>query len=296
MGKRRFLLNCGAGWDSVGLCEGIRIGGDVRANVSGIESAVDCTMRYLFLNNIAWWTDPDVVCVRSPLTLEQARTWATLIGITGQLLMASDDMGRLSDARVELLRRVMPVADIRPMELYPLRDRPGILDLKISKPGVGEWDVVAIFNWSRRWRQTGRVSVADLGIPSNGSGFIFYDVWRERILATGCDGVSVSIPPMGCRSIVVRRVKNRPQIVGTSRHITQGADDLERVSWNARTRTLSGRSRVVGGDPYRIRFTIPKGWRVRTRDVAVKGGIGLITLTAPGNTVLNWDVKFVKTP
>ena len=294
MGKKRFLLNCGAGWDSPGLCEGIRIGGDVRADVSGIESAVDCTMSNLFLNNIAWWTDPDVVCVRPPLTLEQARTWATFIAITGQLLMASDEMAKLPDSRVELLRRVMPVTDIRPMELYRLKNRPCIFDLKINKPGVGEWDVVAVFNWSRRWRSTGTVSVESLGIPPCKAGFIFHDVWRESVLAIGRNDVRVSIPPMSCRLVSVRARKDRPQLVGTSRHITQGADDLERVSWSGAKRVLSGRSRLVGGDPYRIRFTVPKGWKVLTNGVTVKGAIGLFTLESGGNSTVNWSLKFAK--
>jgi hypothetical protein len=41
MGPERFLLNFGAGWDSAGLCEGIRIGGDVEASWEGLERAVD---------------------------------------------------------------------------------------------------------------------------------------------------------------------------------------------------------------------------------------------------------------
>ena len=270
----------------------MRIGGDVRADWCGMERAVEVTMQHLFLNNVIWWTDPDVVCVRPPLTIEQARTWATLTGITGQVLMASDDMPKLPADRVELLRRLLPVADIRPMELYPLTDRHSIFDLKINLPNVGEWDVVAVFNWSREWTKTGAVSPASLGIDPNRDGYIFYDVWKERVLSTGRDEQRIRVPPMSCRVISVRRVVGRPQLVGTSRHLTQGADDLEAVAWNGRTRTLSGRSRVVGGDPYRIRFTVPRGWAVRDRNVRVSRGIGTITLRTDGNETVDWSVRF----
>ena len=121
MGPKRFLLNCGGQSSSCGYCEGIRIGGDVGRRIGRAcrrPSRPPCSS--LYMNNICFWTDPDVVCVRPPLTLDQARLWATLVGITGQLLMASDDMPKLPEERVELLRRIFPVADIRPMDLYPL--------------------------------------------------------------------------------------------------------------------------------------------------------------------------------
>ena len=64
--------------------------------------------------------DPDVVIVRSPLTLDQARVWATLQGLTGQALMSSDRLMDLSAERVELLKRIYPAVDIRPLDLFPV--------------------------------------------------------------------------------------------------------------------------------------------------------------------------------
>ncbi|MBC7289685.1 MAG: alpha-galactosidase, partial [Armatimonadetes bacterium] len=154
MGPQRFLLNCAGQVDSCGYCEGMRTGGDVGPSWSGMQPAIQCTMSRLYLNHIAFWTDPDVVCVRpagqdgSSLSYDQARMWATLLGITGQLLMASDRMYDLPEDRVELLRRIYPVADIWPMELYPLPGRPRVFDLKDTKENHGDWDVEAVLNRS----------------------------------------------------------------------------------------------------------------------------------------------------
>lgn len=305
MGEDRFLLNCGAGWASAGLCEGIRIGGDVGASWEGMQNAVDCTMRWLFLNHTAWWTDPDVVCVREPLTLEQARMWATLLGITGQLLMSSDKMYELPDERVELLRRIYPVADIRPMNLHPLEGRPGIFDLKVSKPDVGEWDIVAVFNWSATEPKRVSISTDELGLDTGDH--VFYDVWRKELLSDGGTTVSIELPPAACRVLCIRRREARPQLIGVSRHITQGADDLVELR-RKRTETrkgaklvISGRSAVVGNDPYELRFRVPDGWVIcgvasqgRKKSAAVRrdGSLVTVTIRRPRNEVVDWVAEF----
>jgi hypothetical protein len=296
MGQNRFLLNCGAGWDSAGLCDGIRIGGDVSASLDGLDAAVSCTMRHLYLNHIAWWTDPDVVCVRDPLTLEQVRVWVTLLGITGQLLMTSDDMPALPEERIELLRRVLPVADIRPMELYELKDRPGVFDLKVNKPGVGEWDVVAVFNWSRAWTRRGPISAKGLGIPHSETGFLFFDVWAQKLLAAGVDGLTLEVPPMECRVLCIRRMEDRPQFIGSSRHLTQGTDDVESLSWDESNLTLAGVCRVVAGDPCRVLFTVPRGWKVAEDGVEAGRGVGAMTLAPPSSGPVAWRVRFARRP
>lgn len=292
MGKKRFLLNCTEGWDSTGFCDGIRTGGDVHADVGGLETAADYTYRRLYINGIAWWADPDVVCVREPLTLEQARAWVTMISLTGQAFLASDDMPALPRARVALLKRAFPVLPIRPMELFDLKHRPQTFDLKVNVPGVGSWDVVAVFNWNRRWNKQGDLKIADLGIRPSEAGFVFFDVWREKLLASGRDAVRLSVPPMGCRLVAIRRVESHPQVLATSRHISAGAADLREVRWDARRQELSGISEVVPGEPYRIHFSVPGGYRVKSRSVAVRGGLGTFTMHPDRRGPARWCVEF----
>jgi len=135
--------------------------------------------------------------VRPPLTLDQARLWATMIGITGQLLMTSDDMPKLTEDRVEILRRIFPVADIRPMDLYPLNGKPRIFDLRVSTPRAGQWDVVAVFNWNTRNTASVRLEPKDLGWPVGR--YVYYDVWEKRLLGVGESGVTLGLPPTSCK-------------------------------------------------------------------------------------------------
>lgn len=90
-------------------------------------------MHYYFLNNVAWYCDPDVMLLRYPLTLDQARAWATLQGLTGEALMSSDRLPDLSADRVAILKSVFPVQDIRPLDLFPSRTH------KHIKEYLGDW-------------------------------------------------------------------------------------------------------------------------------------------------------------
>lgn len=60
----------------------------------------------------------------------------------------------------------------------------------------------------------------------------------------------------------MRRKLGRPQMLSTSRHISQGAVELVNVVWDEKRQTLSGVSKVVAGDPYEIALYLPDGYRV----------------------------------
>lgn len=294
MGPKRFLLNCGGQFSSCGFCEGIRIGGDVGPDWSGMQPAIQATRQHLYTNNICFWTDPDVVCVRPPLTLDQARLWATLVGITGQLLMASDDMAKLGEDRVEILRRIFPVADIRPMDLYPLSGKPRVFDLRVSAPQAGDWDVVAVFNWDSLKTASIRLEPKDLGW---GAGrYVYYDVWEKQLLGIGDDGLTLGLPATSCKLVAVRRFTDEPQLIGTSRHITQGADDLIEAKWDPAAAAWSGQSRVVGGNPYELRFTLPPGWSCTDTGAKVAGSLAVLTLRSEESRTASWRISFQKVP
>ena len=298
MGPDRVLLNCGGQWDSCGYCDGIRIGGDVQPSWDGMQSAIHSTMESVWHNGLDFWTDPDVCCVRPPgnngssLTFDQAQVWATLLGITGQLLMASDKMYDLPEKNVELLRRIFPTADIRPMDLYSY-GKPRVFDLKVAKPGMGDWDVVALFNWSSSGNAKIDLQPAVLGLPAGK--YSYYDAWRKQLLAVSEAALPLSLDPTSCRLIVVRQYQAHPQLLGTSRHITQGADDLLQAKWDTAKASWSGKSAVVGGDPYELRFSLPPGWTCSGEGVRMDGPLAVLTIRRTENSDAAWAIRFLKT-
>src|SRR2546426_4711096 len=114
----------------MGIAQAARLGGAAVGekeppSFRGVRTALDAMRRGYWTHNIAWFGDPDVLAVRPPLNDDEARTWTSILGLSGQLLMLSDDMAALPNDRREMIRKIIPVADITPMELYPAAtDRP----------------------------------------------------------------------------------------------------------------------------------------------------------------------------
>ncbi len=148
-----FFSACGPAYptESMGIAQSARLGGDVVGegeppSFRGVREAVAGMRRGYYTHNIAWYTDPDALVVRPPLTDDEARTWTSILGLSGQLLMLGDDMASLPVSRREMLRKVIPVADITPMDLFPIaHDRP-VWMLHIVRP-FADWDVAGLFDW-----------------------------------------------------------------------------------------------------------------------------------------------------
>ncbi len=72
--------------------------------------------------------------------------------------------------------------------------------------------------------------------------------------------------------LAVRPVLDHPFVLGTSQHVTQGIVDVVDENWNSETKTLSGVSRVIGGEDYELRIYDPakKATKEALRRVVLK--------------------------
>jgi hypothetical protein len=308
IGPDRYLLGCwGIPLEGAGIMNGSRTGGDIVLGWGGFNVALRATMQYYFMHNILWYCDPDVLAVRSPLTLEQARVWATLQGLTGQALMDSDRLMDLSPERVELLKRVYPATDIRPMDLFPVERNKRIWDLKINHLGR-DYDVVGVFNFNEHRAERTLLSWAELGVPSQQPVHVF-DFWNAEYLGAWRGGLSVAVAPTSCRVLTLLPCEDRIQLVSTSRHITQGWVDLLDASANASGTEQKGTSRVVKNDPYEIRFAFPPGTNFVVKAAAAQGPSGKlpvrisnhqqwasVAFISPKSGDVKWEAEFEAAP
>jgi hypothetical protein len=189
IGPDRYLLGCwGIPVEGAGIMNGSRTGGDVVLGWGGFQVALRPTLQFYYLHNIVWYSDPDALLVRSPLTLEQARVWATLEGLTGQALMSSDRLMDLSEDRVELLRRVFPATDIRPLDLFPTEQYKRIWDLKVNHLGR-RYDVVGVFSFDTDKADQVYLNWSELGLPHAGRVHVF-DFWNQEYLGAWREGMA----------------------------------------------------------------------------------------------------------
>lgn len=277
IGRDSYLLGCwGIPLAGAGVLNGSRTAGDVVPAWSGFLVANDAVQRWNFLHNIVWYCDPDTVLVRPPLSDGAARCWATILGLSGQALLNSDRLPDLPEPRVELLRRIFPAVDIRPLDLFePETTRKPVWVLHVAqrlrtymadrasqpstRPGPARsYAVVGVFNYDAERTRTQHVAWERLGLAP-GVRHV-YDFWQKTYLGSWEQGVFVDVPPADVRVLTIVQATDRPVLLSTSRHITQGWVDLAELSsgGDAQRPTLAGSSRVVAADPYTLTIGLPR--------------------------------------
>jgi len=260
IGDGSYLLGCwGTPLPGIGILNGSRTGGDIYQGWQGFLVATEAVQRWNFLHNIAWYSDPDVLLVRPPLTEGMARAWSTIQGLSGQALMSSDRLPDLPASRLEMLKRIYPAVDIRPLDLYkPDNVRKPVWDLKVNHLGR-EYDVVALFNYDTKSAVSRQVTWEELGLRQN-QVYHVYDFWQGMYLGAWDQGVFLKVPPADVRVITLVPEEPRPVLVSTNRHITQGWVDLVELDEGGifTEPSLAGRSNVVADDPYTLVIGLPR--------------------------------------
>jgi hypothetical protein len=309
IGPESFLVTSwGIALPAMGLVDGARSAGDVVQGWEGFLIAAAAVQQWNFLHNIAWYADPDVLEVRPPLSEGMARAWASMFALTGQALLASDRMTDLPHSRIEILRRVYPAVDVRPLDLFrpddPLKP---VIDLKVSHLGRS-YDVVGVFNYDPSRAATRLISWRDIGLDP-AMQYHVYDFWAGTYLGAWDRGVFLDVPPADVRVVTLVPASERPVLLSTSRHITQGWIDVVdlRHAGSADAPTLSGQSRVLGGDPYRITIGFPRGSPTyRLLSASARGAMGepvrvtrlghqgyaTVTLESDVRQEVSWELTF----
>ncbi|NLE35274.1 MAG: hypothetical protein GX622_09235 [Bacteroidales bacterium] len=304
IGDKSYLLGCwGLPIEGAGIMDGSRTGGDVVLGWDGFFTALDPTMESYWQHNIVWYTDPDVMLLRQPLTIDQARVWATLQGLTGQALMSSDRLTDLSAERIDMMRKVYPAVDIRPLDLFPAGSRKRIWDLKVNHLGR-QYDVTGLFNFDAAKPATLSLGWKELGIETDGPVHVF-DYWNGEYMGSWESGLSLEIMPASVRVLTLLPDNGKIQLVSTSRHITQGWVDLRELRTDEQGTTISGVSSLPAGNEYRLHFAYPRGKYFRVQSaVAMAGkrkldlttnshqGWAEVAFTAPASGEINWSITF----
>ena len=306
-GEKTCISGCGMFCpEAIGLIHASRTGNDTDAEWRGFLNAVQSTHRGYHLHNSAWYSDPDYILLRSPLTLEMARAWVSLLGLTGQQLYLGDRLPDLGPERVALIKKIAPPAPIDPFDLFPAKQQKPIIDLKVNHLGRS-YDVVGLFNYSETTSRGMHLRFADLGLSPTES-YHVYDFWASESLGVCRGGLFLELAPASCRVLTLIKEEEFPLLLSTSRHITQGWTDVESLTGSGTSSVIQGRSSVIAGQAYTLTFGLPSAGQSAFT-------LASIDLSGPEKTELhagrtsaqaswtpresgtvNWTATFVKEP
>jgi hypothetical protein len=310
VGPDTFLLGCNVRHSmrtlggAFGLVDAMRIGPDTQAEMSAGASSGS---RVWFLNGRVWWNDPDCVSIRPQRgSLDKARRDASWPAISGQLFYVSDWLPSLPAERLEVLKRCMPshgLTTARPLDVF--QDwQPGIWRLTDTRYGMRR-DVVGLFRWGGEKEYS--LTPAYLGLPK-APRYVGFDFWKNTFLTPFSDKLGIQVAGGSCAVLAIRPEAVHPQLISTSRHVTQGIVDVTDERWDAATKTLSGVSAVVGNDPYELRIVLPAdgAWKAAAVELSaedaqaavtlkmIADGVNLrVKLSSAASRAVRWKIRFV---
>ena len=297
LGKDRYLLACSGNNQSDVIWaneyfDAARIGLDIFSWQDFINNCVYRTMEFYPFHNIQFYNDPDNVVIREEFnTMNQAVSRAVFVSMLGMPITFGDDLTELAPERVNILKRVIPALDITPKDITARVDRPEVLvtNLKIAKDWE-DYNVVSLFNTT----ETEKTYYFDLLKDSELDGeYHVYDFWNDKYIGCVSGGVTIKLEPCQTAVLSVRKKADIPQIVSTNRHITQGAQEIESVTFDGNTLCIS--ANVIKGDLYKIALHIPNGYTLlssQNLDCKTEGDITYLSVLPQKTELCTFRIEF----
>ncbi|TNF38100.1 MAG: alpha-galactosidase [Deltaproteobacteria bacterium] len=316
LGPDVFLLGIGAMGPNIGVIDAMRTTLDNNPEWDGdapddpvsasnsIKSTVRSGSRRWFYQNRIWVNHPDLIFFRSstqagvpPLSLEESRTFATWVGLGGGIVKLGDKLLDMAGHPewIDVVRRLLPAwpDSARPVDVL-VRDYPERWVLPVAAP-AGEWTVLGLLNWGLNRDTSTRPPTAlpdsPRTYPVSCDDCLVWELWTETFLGRHAGDFEVEVPARDARVLALRAPTGAPQLLGTNRHVTMGANDLGPMTWDATTKTLSGTlTGAVGSDvapwAYHLAFYAPAGY------TAVSAAIDLVVAPALSQDGEVVDLRF----
>jgi hypothetical protein len=308
--KGTFLLGCNVAQNfrtlgaSMGLLDAMRIGRDIGANWNAVIPCIEMSSRLYFLNGQVWYNDPDCLMLRNPLTIEQAQSWASWIVLTGQLNIVSEWLPRLSQERLDVFLRSIPNTGLVARPLDILENDPARIWhlLKPETQRTNRRDIVGLFNVKEDQSISINLQLKDLKIPpSPFNQYIAYDYWKKNYVGPFKDTIKIDLNPTSCTILSILPILEKPQILSTSRHISQGMIDILSEVWDESRKMLRIKSELMKDELYIVNLYVPslkmKNIKVVTENNVIirekqEGPQISITLQTNQTCNIEWVIEF----
>lgn len=302
IGDETYLMSCHgeASRDITFACDlfdGARVGADIFKWEDFLSYCVERIFKYYPLHNVVQYTDPDNVVIREEMNNDQqAVSRVSFISLLGTPFTIGDDLTTLPEKRMELLRRTLPVCDIHPMDIYSGDTKKDVLTVELSVAIPQEnYTIVDLFNRTEEPKTINVKLGEDLGIRENPEGYLLYNFWGKVFLGIVKKEITLVLKPFESLVIAIRPHTGRPQLLSTNRHITQGAIEIRDLNWDEESCTLSGKSNIVGNDPYEITVYVPGSFVESSNQLEkIADQIYVLHLFEKENTEKKWSVPFIK--
>lgn len=306
IGSDCHLLDCGP-MNAVGIADSWRIEWDFdrlnwRQYTKELESNVPAIAKRYYLHNHFWSNDPDIIGF-GLLNEEQGRSLASVMALSGGTVISGDQLYALPEAKLDLFKKILPVygEPARPIDLFET-DCPALYQLNVQK-SFGTWTVLGVFNWSESSWTRREINIKDLLPGYSSSDQLVYEFWSQQVVPVSSDGIiAVDLKPGECAVFSIRTRENHPVLIGTDRHVLQGAVELNELNWNDSTLTLSGELNGVARSNPTLTIWVPDGYEAAKGEIdgtpfipgMIYGNLLRIRVPSSYTGKQQWSVTFSK--
>lgn len=238
---------------------------------------------------------------------DHVRAVLTMCYVASGRLLLANSFNQFSEDTLWDLSRTFPYhatpKSARPVDAF-VSDMPMVYDYEVGP----EWHQVTFYNPDPENPKRIGIDLSGpqvdgaLGLDPDAE-YHLYDFWNDQFLGNmkGTMRLEQELRPGEARMISIRTRHHHPQVISTDRHIMQGYLDMRDVNWDQEKHVLSGVSKIVGKDPYRVVLAPNryKALRVECKNPDVEAKLvpredGLVEwiLHAPENTDAEWSVHF----
>jgi hypothetical protein len=324
LGPDIYILNCwgvGPGLNVIGLADGCRLAGDgfqpeTLANHSSYEGVVwrndpdHCDILG------TWLTDEDALMpvfgLNAPVPVRTIVRPA-LCSIAGGVLMVSDKVEVYKDDQnLEGMKRSAPVLPTVPGQTYDPGHQSDTWWLQQIDRPFDHWAVLSRIQWAKKreteWKfdlkgtPSQEVKFADLGLEADRE-YVVFEFWTQKFLgkAKGAFTAPAMDANNGMQVFAIREARDHPWVLSTTRHLSQGGVCLLDEKWDKGANMLTGRSVVVGGDPYVLTLHLPQGFKLQAAQVAGEKAetasqqeTATVRVVPSATRTVEWKIKFGK--
>jgi hypothetical protein len=278
----------------------------------------DVTPEMITRSGLRWYKDRVVVnydmdaknlLKAKPANRDGARKLLTMAYVASGRLLLANSFAKLSPDYIYDLSRIYPFhtqpQSARPVDAFTNRF-PQVYDFAVSP----DWHQLTFYNTDNEkgarvgTELAGHTAFGGLGLEANRSYYV-YDFWNDKLIGKvpGNGRFGQELRPGEARMMSVRAVAEHPQVLSTNRHLMQGYIELSDVNWDEAKKQLTGRAKVVGGEPMTVMLALngyhttgseAKGGKSSVAATDAQAGLARLTLESTDNATLEWVVSFGK--
>lgn len=298
-GDKCHLLDCGPGHITTGMTNSMRIEYDQnygyrqdawKQYFSGPSSSAGAAGKRYYFHNKVWVNDVDHLCI-DLLSPTQAQAAATLIALSGGNTMSGDRLTTLDAAKVAILKKVFPATGIqaKPVDLWDT-DVQTTFAAPIRR-NFGQWTVAGFFNPDLNEMVVKKFPVQRLWLDADKT-YLCYDFWKEQFRGEVNKDLAVEVEPGSVTLLSFHEKKDVPQFISTTRHVMQGAVEIEDIRFDTTNHVLSGISAAPQGSAYSVVVHIPETYKWSPKKGKLYDDFENYTVKKVDNNILRVHLQF----